>query len=54
MSLEKSSGVFPIYFTGCSGNVTLGKYNDGNRQAREDLMLRLLDAMQRSAKAAAQ
>ena len=52
--LEKSSGVFPIYFTGCSGNVTLGKYNDGNRQAREDLMLRLLDAMQRSAKAAAQ
>ena len=52
--LEKSNGVFPIYFTGCSGNVTLGKYNDGNRQAREDLALRLLDAMQRSAKVAAQ
>ena len=46
--LEKTTGVFPIYFTGCGGNVTLGKYNDGSRQAREDISLRLLDAMQRS------
>lgn len=46
--MEKSSGTFQIYFTGCGGNVTMGKYNDGNRESREQLATRLLDAMQRS------
>ena len=46
--LEKVTGVFPIYFTGCGGNVTLGKYNDGSRQSREEIAVRLLDAMRRS------
>ncbi|MCA9039665.1 MAG: hypothetical protein KDA65_04885, partial [Planctomycetaceae bacterium] len=26
-----------IYFTGCSGNIAAGKYNDGSKQARIDL-----------------
>ena len=49
--MEKSSGVFQIYFTGCGGNVTMGKYNDGSRESREQLTTRLLDAMQRSSSA---
>ena len=49
--MAKSSGVFQIYFTGCGGNVTMGKYNDGNRESREQLATRLLDAMQRSSSA---
>jgi hypothetical protein len=49
--MEKSSGVFQIYFTGCGGNVTMGKYNDGNRESRELMATRLLDAMQRSSSA---
>lgn len=44
---EKESGTFQIYFTGCGGNVTVGKYNDGNRQSREQLAFRLYDAMRR-------
>ncbi len=49
--MEKSSSVFQIYFTGCGGNVTMGKYNDGNRESRELMTTRLLDAMQRSSSA---
>ena len=49
--METSSGVFQIYFTGCGGNVTVGKYNVGNRESREQLATRLLDAMQRSSSA---
>ncbi len=46
--LEKSEGVFQVYFTGCSGNVTVGKYNDGSDKARADLTRRLLAAMEAS------
>ena len=46
--MQKASGTFQMYFTGCGGNVTVGKYNDGNRESREQLATRLLDAMQRS------
>ena len=46
--MEKATGTFQMYFTGCGGNVTVGKYNDGNRESREQLATRLLDAMQRS------
>ncbi len=49
--LETSEGVFQIYFTGCSGNVTAGKYNDGSTRARGELTERLLAAMKASAAA---
>lgn len=34
-----------IYFTGCSGDVTAGKYNDGSPDARIRLTRRILDGM---------
>ncbi len=49
--LEKKEGVFQIYFTGCSGNVAMGKYNDGTPQARAELADRLYAAMDASAAA---
>lgn len=48
---ENKSGVPQIYFTGCGGNITVGKYNDGTRAARDRLALRLHDAMVRSSTA---
>jgi hypothetical protein len=36
---------FQIYTTGCAGNVTAGKYNDGSPQARIDLTNRMVAAM---------
>ncbi len=47
--LEKEEGVFQIYFTGCAGNVTMGKYNDGSREARDQLTERLYQAMAQAA-----
>lgn len=38
-------GVFQVYFSGCSGNVTAGKYNDGARTNRAVLAGRLHAAM---------
>jgi hypothetical protein len=43
--------VFQIYFTGCAGNVTAGKYNDGSGAMRAGLTHRLLAAMEVSAAA---
>jgi hypothetical protein len=37
-----------IYFTGCGGNVTAGKYNDGNPDNRPVLAHRILEAMRNS------
>lgn len=37
--------VHPIYASGCSGDVTAGKYNDGSPRAREDLTEKVFDAM---------
>ena len=37
--------VFQIYFTGCSGNVTAGKYNDGAHENRPILRDRMYDGM---------
>ncbi|MEZ6048276.1 MAG: hypothetical protein R3C11_22420 [Planctomycetaceae bacterium] len=34
-----------IYFTGCSGNIAAGKYNDGSVQARVDLTNRLYEGL---------
>jgi hypothetical protein len=37
--------VFQTYFTGCAGNITAGKYNDGNPKNRPVLRDRVYDAM---------
>jgi len=42
---EESPGVAQIYVSGCSGNVTAGKYNDGSRANRPVLAERLRSAM---------
>ncbi len=34
-----------VYFTGCSGNVAAGKYNDGSKEARVTLTKRLYDGI---------
>jgi len=44
--LEKKEGVFQIYFTGCGGDVAMGKYNDRTRRARDELTERLLVGME--------
>ena len=49
-AVEKSEGVPQIYFTGCAGDVTVGKYNDGPT-ARSGLAQRLEQGM-RAASAA--
>jgi dienelactone hydrolase len=43
--MEREEGVPQIYFTGCGGNITAGKYNDGSPQARQDLTDRIHTAM---------
>ena len=43
--LETEEGVFQIYFTGCAGDVAMGKYNDGTRRARGELSARLYKGM---------
>jgi hypothetical protein len=37
--------VFQVYFTGCAGNVTAGKYNDGAKENRPVLRDRIYSAM---------
>jgi hypothetical protein len=39
------TGVFQVYFTGCAGNVTAGKYNDGDHANRAVLRDRVAAAM---------
>ncbi len=43
--LERDEGVPQIYFTGCAGDITVGKYNDGTPAVRPQLAARLLTAM---------
>lgn len=50
--LQRESGVFTVYFTGCGGNVTVGKYNDGTPTGRARLTERLFDAMRKTQVAA--
>jgi len=45
-TLERNEKVFQIYFTGCAGNVTVGKYNNATPAAREGLMRRLRAGME--------
>jgi hypothetical protein len=46
----KEDGVPHIYFTGCAGNIAAGKYNDGSKDNRPKLSLRVLEAMRGSEK----
>lgn len=48
-SAEKQDGVPQIYFTGCSGDVTVGKYNDRTAEAKQGLGERLAKGMMQSA-----
>jgi hypothetical protein len=45
---QEHPGVFQIYASGCSGNVTAGKYNDGTPASRAALTTHLVAAMQAS------
>ncbi len=46
--IEKESGFFQVYFTGCGGDIAMGKYNDGTHGRRPILVDRLYDGMTRS------
>lgn len=48
---QNKEGVFQVYFTGCGGDVTLGKYNDGTPEARTQLIERLQAGMEAAAAA---
>jgi hypothetical protein len=48
---DEEPGVFQVYFTGCAGNVTAGKYNDGAKENRPILRDRIYDAMKAAWKA---
>jgi hypothetical protein len=50
--LQDETGVFQVYFTGCGGNIAMGKYNDLSRAARDALSERLYSAMKSAAAAA--
>jgi hypothetical protein len=45
---EDDPAVFQVYLSGCSGNVTAGKYNDGAPDKRALLAGRMYDAMVRA------
>jgi hypothetical protein len=38
-------GCTHLYFTGCSGNITAGKYNDGSKRARQELTQRMYEGI---------
>ncbi|MCA9131859.1 MAG: hypothetical protein KDA45_01835 [Planctomycetales bacterium] len=46
--LEKKTGAFQLYLTGCGGDIAFGKYNDGTPQARADLANRLQAGMEQN------
>ena len=46
--LQKKENVPQIYFNGCGGDITFGKYNDGSRAARDELTARLYAGMEAS------
>jgi hypothetical protein len=45
-TLEKQEGVFQVYFTGCAGDILVGKYNDGTPATRDKFAKRLLAGME--------
>ena len=42
---EEEPDIFQVYFTGCAGNITAGKYNDGSKENRVTLRDRIHLAM---------
>jgi hypothetical protein len=46
--IQDETKVFQAYFTGCAGNVTAGKYNDGAKENRPVLRDRMVAAMRAS------
>jgi hypothetical protein len=42
---QDETGVFQVYFNGCGGNITAGKYNDGAKENRTVLRDRVHSAM---------
>lgn len=50
-ALEAKEHVFQIYFTGCGGDITVGKYNDGSKACRQELAERLLAGLEASVSA---
>ncbi len=47
-ALEKETGAPLIYFTGCGGDVTVGKYNQGREEQRKELAARLAEGVRRA------
>ena len=45
---REDAGIPHIYFTGCAGNITAGKYNDGRRENRRLFADRIYSAMKAS------
>jgi len=45
-ALERKEHVPQVYFTGCAGDITLGKYNDGTPESRAAMAARLLAGME--------
>ncbi|MBL8795342.1 MAG: hypothetical protein JNM56_15665 [Planctomycetia bacterium] len=48
---DEDDKVFQVYFTGCAGNVTAGKYNDGSKENRVVLRDRMYEGMKAAAQA---
>jgi hypothetical protein len=46
--MQQETSVCQIYFTGCAGDITAGKYNDGSKERRPILANRIHDGMARS------
>lgn len=42
---QEDANCLHIFFTGCAGNISAGKYNDGSPEARKQLTMRLYDAI---------
>ena len=47
---EEEAGCMHLYFTGCAGNISAGKYNDGSEQSRQQMIDRLYDGFIRAEK----
>lgn len=47
-AMEQKEGVFQVYFTGCGGDITVGKYNDGAAERRKELAGRLTAGIEAS------
>ncbi len=48
---DEEPKIFQMYFTGCAGNVTAGKYNDGSKENRPVLRDRIYSALKAAWKA---